>query len=236
MKLTTQIILSTAALAIALSPAATADEFNQKTRFTFGQPVEIPGQILPAGTYVFKLADSSGNRHIVQVFNQSEDHVYGTFLAIPDYRLRPSEEPIITFHERPAGDPVAVKGWFYSGRNYGHEFVYPKIRARLLARLNRTPVPAMPVELTQDAVAPDVTLTSPEVRAIIIAPLFAERPNGREVQLAEVFAMDDTSPAPAEEDLPDELPSTASPLPWIGLAGVLSLGGAFAMRFAVKQK
>src|ERR1700691_673416 len=103
MKLTTKIILCMAPLAIALSPAAMADEFNQKTVFTFGQPVEIPGQILPAGTYVFKLADSTGNRHVVQVFTQAENHVYGTFLAIPDYRLRPSEKPIITFHERPAG-------------------------------------------------------------------------------------------------------------------------------------
>jgi hypothetical protein len=84
MKLTTKIILCMAPLAIALSPAAMADEFNQKTVFTFGQPVEIPGQILPAGTYVFKLADSTGNRHVVQVFNQAENHVYGTFLAIPD--------------------------------------------------------------------------------------------------------------------------------------------------------
>src|SRR5271168_5360603 len=82
---------------------AAADDWDQKTTFTFSGPVEIPGQVLPAGTYVFKLADSSSDRNIVQVFNRDENHLYGTFLAIPDYRLRPADKPIITFDERPAG-------------------------------------------------------------------------------------------------------------------------------------
>src|SRR5580692_10984638 len=159
-KLRTKMMLLAGLGILTLLPGAWASDRDQKTVFTFSGPVEIPGQILPAGTYVFKLADSASNRHIVQVFNQSEDHVFGTFLAIPDYRLRPSEKPIITFHERPAGSPEAIKGWFYPGRHYGHEFVYPKVRARILARLNHTPVPAMPVELTLDTTKPDLQLDS----------------------------------------------------------------------------
>jgi len=54
----------------AVLPRATADEWDQKTVFTFSGPVEIPGQVLPAGTYVFKLADSPSDRNIVQVFQQ----------------------------------------------------------------------------------------------------------------------------------------------------------------------
>jgi hypothetical protein len=38
---------------------ANADERDQKTIFTFSGPVEIPGQVLDGGTYVFKVADSS---------------------------------------------------------------------------------------------------------------------------------------------------------------------------------
>ena len=37
---------------------AKADDWNKKTKVTFSQPVEIPGQILPAGTYTIKLVDS----------------------------------------------------------------------------------------------------------------------------------------------------------------------------------
>src|SRR5258708_292055 len=78
-------------------PRASADEWDQKTIFTFSGPVEIPGQVLSAGTYVFKLADSSSNRNVVQVFSEDERHLYGTFLSIPDQRLRPAGKPIITF-------------------------------------------------------------------------------------------------------------------------------------------
>src|ERR1700733_15112474 len=142
-KLQTKMMLFAALGAFALLPGAKADEWNQKTVFTVSGPVEIPGQILPAGTYVFKLHNSASSRHIVQVFNKLEDHIFGTFLAIPDYRLQPSSEPIINFHERAAGSPVAVKGWFYPGRTYGHEFVYPKTKAVALAQANNPPVPSM---------------------------------------------------------------------------------------------
>src|SRR5271168_2856781 len=125
-KLQTKMMLLVGLGVLALSPGARADEWNQKTVITFSGPVEIPGQVLPAGTYVFKLANSNASRNIVQVFNQDENHVFSTFLAIPDYRMRPSDKTIVTFAERPAGQPEAIKGWFYPGRTSGHEFVYPK--------------------------------------------------------------------------------------------------------------
>ena len=102
---------------VVMLPLARASEWDQKTVFTFNQPVELPGQVLSAGTYVFKLADSSSDRNIVQVFNQDETELYGTFLTIPDYRLEPAEEPIVTFEERVAGSPEAVKAWFYRGND-----------------------------------------------------------------------------------------------------------------------
>jgi hypothetical protein len=37
-------------------PRAAADEWDEKTIFTFNGAVEIPGQVLSAGTYVFKVA------------------------------------------------------------------------------------------------------------------------------------------------------------------------------------
>ena len=43
-----------------------ADDWNKKTVMTFSQPIEIPGQILPAGTYTIKLVDLASERHVVQ--------------------------------------------------------------------------------------------------------------------------------------------------------------------------
>jgi len=61
------------------------------------------------------------------------------------------------------------------------------------------------------------------------APLMAFRPTGEEVQLAEVV-----TPPPAQTEVATvtekALPATASPLPLIGLFGLMALGGAFALR------
>src|SRR4026208_1721834 len=111
-----------AAITVALAPSARADEWNKKTILTFSGPVQIPGATLPAGSYVFKLADLSGNRHVVQVFDKAEKKTYATLLAIPNDRMEPSDEPVVMFSERPAGSPQAVKVWYYPGERIGNEF------------------------------------------------------------------------------------------------------------------
>jgi len=233
-KTTKQLLLVLGLGLLTLTSGAKADEWNQKTVFTFSGPVEIPGQVLPGGTYVFKLHNSASNRHIVQVFNKDENHVFGTFLAIPDYRLHPSSKPLIKFDERAEGQPQAIKAWFYPGRTYGHEFVYPKDKARVLATANKTPVPAMPVELTPDTNKPDIALDAPEIAALDAAPLQAEKPDGEEVALSEAFQLETVAAdAPAEE--PETLPATASQLPLIAAAGALSLGAALALRSAASK-
>jgi hypothetical protein len=208
---------------------AAADDFDQKTVFTFSGPVEIPGQVLSAGTYVFKLADSSSDRNIVQVFNKDETHLYGTFLAIPDYWIKPAGKTIITFEERPAGSPEAVKAWFYPGENYGRDFVYPKPKATALAKANNSPVPSMPAEFAANTIEPAATVKAPHIVAMSQAPLKAQKPTEEEVEIAEVFAVS------AEAPLPPTLPTTASPLPLIGLVGLLSIGAGVGLRFAAAK-
>ena len=121
-------------------PTAKADDWNRKTTITFSGPVEIPGVhlvgwgVLPAGTYVFKILDSQSDRHIVQIFSKDEKTIYATILAIPNYRLKATDKTVITFRERPAGEPEALRAWFYPGRNWGEEFVYPKAKAMELAK------------------------------------------------------------------------------------------------------
>jgi|SRR5437899_4628148 len=107
----------------AVVPRASADESDQKILFTFSAPVAIPGQVLPAGTYEFKLANLT-DRNLVQVFNEDGTHLYGTYFTIPEDRGEPAEQPIITFDERPGDSPEAVKAWFYPGEETGHEFIY----------------------------------------------------------------------------------------------------------------
>ncbi len=135
-----------ALIGVAFSPSVKADSWNRKSVITFSGPVEIPmvhlkgWRVLPAGTYVFKILDSQSNRHIVQIFNQDQTKVYATILAIPNYRLTATDKTVITFRERPAGEPEALRAWFYPGRQWGEEFVYPKAKAIELAKATNTPV------------------------------------------------------------------------------------------------
>ena len=210
------LMLACTALLGSMLPQAKADDWDQKTIFTFSGPVEIPGQVLNAGTYVFKLADSASDRNIVQVFNKDENHLYGTFLTIPDHRLKPAGKPIITFEERPSGSPEAVRAWFYPGENYGHDFVYPKVKAVQLAKANNTPVPSMPNELAANTTKPAATMQEPHVVEMKQASLKAQQPTEEEVEVAEVFV----APEPASPSLPETLPTTASSLPLVGLLGL----------------
>jgi hypothetical protein len=107
--------LCLAVLCSVVVPRASADDWNRKTTITFSGPVEVPGvglHLLPAGTYVFKIVDSTSDRHIVQIFNQDETQVITTVLAIPNYRLKTTDKTTITFRERPAGQPEALRAWF----------------------------------------------------------------------------------------------------------------------------
>lgn len=244
------IAVGCAVLAGVLAPNVKADDWDQKTVFTFNVPVEIPGQVLLPGTYVFKLADSQSDRNIVQVFNKDENHLYGTFLDIPDYRLKPRGKPVITFEERPGNSPEAVKAWFYPGENYGHEFVYPKAKAVALAKAHNQPVPSMPTELTDRTTKPAPTLTEPHLAEMKQAPLKAQKPTQEEVAVTEVFvapppaerrpvtllAQNTPPPAAAAQrptpTAPAKLPHTGSDLPLIGALGLLSLTGALALRLA----
>ncbi len=140
------VVCSVALVGAVLTPAARADSYNEKTVITFSGPVEIPGVhlkgwgVLPAGTYVFKIVDSKSDRHIVQIFSKDEKTVYATILAIPNYRLKATDKTVITFRERPAGEPEALRAWFYPGKAWGEEFVYPKSKAIEIAQSANTAV------------------------------------------------------------------------------------------------
>jgi len=198
--------------------------------------VHLPGWgVLPAGTYVFKILDSQSDRHIVQIFNKDQTKVYATILAIPNYRLKATDKTVITFRERPAGQPEALRAWFYPGRNWGEEFVYPKARALELAKATNTPVLFTPVEIPLEVAEPIKSSEEPVVVELKRAPIMAVQPTGEEVQLTQVV----TPPPPAETQVAmvqeQTLPATASPLPLIALFGLLALGGAFAVRAASRR-
>jgi hypothetical protein len=107
---------------------------NERTFLTFSNTVELPGATLQPGTYLFKLADSQSNRHIVQVLSQDEKQIHATILAVPAERLEVTGENVVTFRESAEGATPAVQYWYYPGDRIGHEFVYPKDQAMKIAK------------------------------------------------------------------------------------------------------
>lgn len=201
-----------------LAPNVRADEENKKTVVTFNEPVQVPGTVLPAGTYVFKLADSQSDRNIIQIFNADETRLITTILAIPDYRNAPADKTILTFDERPSGEPEALQSWFYPGDNYGQEFVYPKKKATQLAQVSRRSVPSISDEVAE----PATMATAPVTR---ITPTLAEPTPG---SLAP--STPDASSTKTTVVAIEELPQTASPLASIALFGIVCLVAATALR------
>lgn len=197
-----------------------ADTWNKKTTITIKEPLQIPGAVLTPGTYVFKLWDSPANRHVVQVFNEDQTQIIRSILAIPNERLKPTGKSEFAFWEVPAGSTPALRAWFYPGDNFGQEFRYHKQEAIQLTKVVKQEVPSAPEEEYAKAIAPPTP--KPEPQRAKPAPLPAPEP---ERQVAQATP----TPAPVEEPKA-ELPTSASPLPLIGLLGLLFAGLGVALR------
>jgi hypothetical protein len=220
------LLLAIALLCATVLPSARADTWNKKTVVTFSQAVEVPGKILPAGTYTFVLLDSPADRHIVQIFNADGSQLITTILAINDYRLKPTGDTVMKFSERPGDAPDALRAWFYPGNNFGQEFVYPKVRAVQLAQTAQISVPAVAVETLDETV-------------IKTAPIVAVTPDQKEVEVTTVIQTTPpvaavAAPAPVAVKETEELPHTAGSMPLIALLGGLSISVALGLKLYLK--
>jgi hypothetical protein len=225
-----------AALTALLAPGARADEWNKKTFLTFSGPVQVPGVTLPAGTYTFKLADLSGNRHVVQVFDKAEKKIFATILAIPNQRLDPSDKPVVLFSERPVGSPQAVKVWYYPGETIGNEFVYPRTQAMAIAKASHTTVLS-----TSDDAKSTEQMKNAEIGHIDesgrmrgddfpAASTTASAAPATTAPTRDAELKDSTGTVGRADTAPRSLPRTASNLSLFGLLSVLSLAAGFGLR------
>lgn len=122
--------------------AAHADEYDEATTMTFSQPVQIPGRVLPAGTYLFRLVDISSDRNLVQIFNADRTVLYATLQTNPTERQEPTGDTVVALAEQGTGQPEALLKWFYPGRETGNEFVYPKQTEKVLSQAKQETVVA----------------------------------------------------------------------------------------------
>ena len=219
------LLFGVAVIAAAVTPSVKADQWDKKTVITINEPVQMPSccnadhtVVLQPGTYVLTLVDSLSDRHIVRVFEQDGKTVVTTILAIPNYRLHPTGKTAFQFWETPAGQPRAMRAWFYPGDNFGQEFAYPKTKSVEIARVAHAPVPAVVVETEADLkTAPVVVVDEQGEEKPVEVAVAASEPPASEPQVT--APVSDVSEAPT----PAKLPDTASSYPLFGLIGLVSV-------------
>lgn len=119
---------------VAIAPRARADDWNQRVKLTFSQPVAIPGKALPAGTYWFQLLNSSSNRNVVEIFGHNDQRLYAVEMTAAAYRPASTSDVEVRFAERPHDQPEALLTWYFPGMLYGHQFIYSQHREKTLAK------------------------------------------------------------------------------------------------------
>ena len=223
-----------AVLTVMCAPGARADQWDKKTILTFSGPVQLPRVTLPAGTYVFKLADIAGNRHVVQVFDKAEKKIFATMLAVPNQRMDATDKPVVMFAERASGSPQAVKVWYYPGETIGNEFVYPKSQAMKIAKANHMKVMAMNDDATMSNSAGVIPV---EMKSAALGHFDenGEWQNDADAPVVSpapmVMAKAEPAPAPMMAKSPRKhLPRTASSLVLFELISGLSLAAGFSLR------
>jgi hypothetical protein len=185
---------------------AIADEWDKETKLEFSAPVEVPGQVLAAGKYVFRLLDSESDRNIVEIFSEDANgnqKLVTTIPAIPDYRQDTPDKPVVNFEERASGSPEAIHSWFYPGDNTGWAFVYPKAERLVSSNTTAavTPAPAPP-----SAPAPASAPTPAPAPTSATAPAPAPAMAATRQPVASVTISEDDVAIIAQNDQPELLP------------------------------
>ena len=200
-----------------------ADEHDKWTVLTINQPIQVTDTLLEPGKYVFKLGESSANRHIVQIFNGDATQLINTVLAIPNYRLTPTGKSRFIFWETPTENVQALRAWFYPGDSYGQEFPYPKQLA--LARVSQSTLilpPAAPPTVQTPPVTEPPPPEPPQV-SLAVPP-----PPEQQTQVPPPAPAPEVQQTPSPQ--PETLPSTASVYPLAGIGGLFCLGLYGALR------
>jgi len=117
------VLFALAALVLAAPQAASAQGLVTGTLANFDQAVEIPGHVLPAGTYAFV---DRGNS-VVQVWDKYQTKLLATLItnaAVQSQFVEERQE--FEFAKSNPDSPMELKAWFQGSGSLGREFIYKR--------------------------------------------------------------------------------------------------------------
>ncbi len=234
-------MLSTFGMLMVAAVTAQGQTSDYRTLFTFSAPVMLPGLTLPAGTYVFRLADPNSSRKVINVLSADGKRSLAMLHTIPNRLLRAPQDPEVAFMETAAGGPLPIKTWWYPGKAIGYEFIYPRSQALTLTKVTSEPVLTTNTESTDLETAELARITAAGAAAPVVVddPSPIAIPTER-VQRGEIVV--DAGVAPEGQQVRADrepvgpaartrLPQTASPMPTVALLGGAALVSGFGMMF-----
>lgn len=185
-RLTSNIGIALATACIALTPLIAQDaqsvQENKETQIDVKEPLMIPGHLLQPGKYDVKMMFAMQSRNVVRVSDAKTGKVIANILAVPVYRNRTSGKEELTYWETPAGEPPALKDWFYPGTYYGMQFAYPsKEAAKLKKSAKMKPNEKIP---RYDTKGDNTDLNNDTAVVIEILDVPSESPNGNSDNLS----------------------------------------------------
>jgi hypothetical protein len=227
--------LTLAVLTLSIGGRAEAQPADYRTYFTFSAPVTLPGMTLPAGKYIFRLADPDSSRKVINVMSGDGKRSLAMLHTIPNQAPKPPKDAEIRFMETNAQVPPPVKTWWYAGKAIGYEFIYPREQALQLAKSTSEPVLTTTKESTDlaNAELSRVTGSESDQTAVSVEQNPPPREASGRAQQADVDAAASARANAGAQDVRaderarttarTELPRTASSAPAVLLFGVLTL-------------
>ena len=245
---------------------ALAQPEDKRTYFTFSAPIALPGATLPAGRYLFRIVDTTSTRKVIQVLSDDGKKPFAMANTIPDVRRDAPKDATVAFYETPAGAPAAVKTWWYPGETTGYQFIYPRAQARQIAQntgktILTTKSASTKSEETKTAelARVDAQGKDSDVDAAASAQASADNNKGfrdesanatvfnrntpqvnddanKTPQVSQNNVQDNRRPVERGRVARNELPKTASNLPFVALIGMLSALGFVTLRYGTSLR
>ena len=239
-----KVLCCAAVLTAMTAPLATAQttQWSKKTFLTFSGPVQVPGKTLAAGTYTFQVADLAADRHVIQILDKDGANIITTVMTVESKTTSTPEKNIVMFSERPVGASPAVKIWYYTGNQFGNEFVYPRTQAIAIAKSSHATVLASKDDSTDESAMKTADITRIDENGNEVAD------NGSQANsAANIVARNEPAPEPAQTSAPaasvgtsgqeataparrKSLPRTGSNLVFFELLSGLALAGYLGTR------
>ncbi len=225
-------LLALTVLTLSIGGRAEAQPADYRTYFTFSAPVTLPGMTLPAGKYIFRLADPDGSRKVINVMSGDGKKSLAMLHTIPNQAARPPKDAEIRFMETNAQVPPPVKTWWYAGKSLGYEFIYPRRQALELAKSTKEPILTTAKETTDlekadlsriDGAGVPAPVTVDENPAPAEARGRAQQADTDAAGGASATSRDVRADERARTTARRELPRTASSVPSVLLLGLFAM-------------